>query len=136
MNKCIFLGRLARDPEIRYTQGDNPLAVANYVFAVDRKYKREGEPTADYINCVAYGKAAEFVEKYVKKGTKLLITARVNTRNYINKERQKVYVTEFIVDDHEFTESKVKVSNEQNNEIDSDGFMHIPSGLDEELPFN
>ena len=106
MNKCIFMGRLTRDPEIRYTQSEKPVAVVNYTLAVDRRYKREGEPSADFINFVAYGTAAEFAEKYFKKGTKLLVTARCQTRTYINNEGKKVYVTEFIVEEQEFTESK------------------------------
>lgn len=86
MNKCIFMGRLTRDPEIRYTQSEKPVAVVNYTLAVDRRYKREGEPSADFINFVAYGTAAEFAEKYFKKGTKLLVTARCQTRTYTNNE--------------------------------------------------
>lgn len=90
MNKCIFMGRLTRDPEIRYTQSEKPVAVVNYTLAVDRRYKREGEPSADFINFVAYGTAAEFAEKYFKKGTKLLVTARCQTRTYTNNEGKKV----------------------------------------------
>lgn len=89
MNKCIFMGRLTRDPEIRYTQSEKPVAVVNYTLAVDRRYKREGEPSADFINFVAYGTAAEFAEKYFKKGTKLLVTARCQTRTYTNNEGKK-----------------------------------------------
>jgi single stranded DNA-binding protein (ssb) len=136
MNKCIFMGRLTRDPEIRYTTGSQPVAVANYTLAVDRRFKREGEPPADYLNFVAYGKAAEFVEKFLKKGTKIVVTARVQTRNYTNKDGQKVYVTEFIVEDQEFAESKGSGNHEPDPAPDSEGFMHIPDGLDEELPFN
>lgn len=132
MNKCIFMGRLTRDPEIRYTQSEKPVAVVNYTLAVDRRYKREGEPSADFINFVAYGTAAEFAEKYFKKGTKLLVTARCQTRTYTNNEGKKVYVTEFIVEDQEFAESKRAAGGEP--ETEKDGFMQMPKG--EELPFN
>lgn len=136
MNKCIFLGRLTRDPEIRYTQGTQPVKVAHYTLAVDRRYKREGEPTADFLNFVAYGNATEFVERFLKKSTKIIVTARVQTRSYTNKEGQKVYVTEFIVEEQEFAESKGSGNNEPEPTPEGDGFMHIPEGLDEELPFN
>jgi single-strand DNA-binding protein len=130
MNKCIFMGRLTRDPEIRYTQSEKPVAVVNYTLAVDRRYKREGEPSADFINFVAYGTAAEFAEKYFKKGTKLLVTARCQTRMYTNNEGKKVYVTEFITEEQEFAESKRAAGNEPAG----DDFMQMPDG--EELPFN
>ena len=130
------MGRLTRDPEIRLTTGTQPITVANYTLAIDRRIKREGEPPADYINLVAYSKAAEFVEKFFKKGTKIAVTTRVQTRNYTNKDGQKVYVTEFIVEDQEFAESKGSGRREQQPEQDSDGFMHVPEGLDEELPFS
>jgi single-strand DNA-binding protein len=136
MNKCIFLGRLTRNPEIRYTTGTQPVAVANYTLAVDKRFKREGEPAADFLNFVAYAKAAEFVERFLKKGTKLVVTARVQTRNYTNKDGQKVYVTEFVVEDQEFAESKGSGNHEPEQTPEGDGFMHIPDGLDEELPFN
>lgn len=136
MNKCIFLGRLTRDPEIRYTTGAQPIPVANYTLAVDRRFKREGEPTADFLNFVAYAKAAEFAEQFLKKGTKLVVTARVQTRNYTNKDGQKVYVTEFVVEDQEFAESKRAGNIEPEQTPEGDGFMQIPDGLDEELPFN
>lgn len=132
MNKCIFMGRLTRDPEIRYTQSEKPVAVINYTLAVDRRYKREGEPSADFINFVAYGAAAEFAEKYFKKGTKLVVVARCQTRTYTNNEGKKVYVTEFIVEDQEFAESKRAAGGEP--ETEKDGFMQMPEG--EELPFN
>jgi single-strand DNA-binding protein len=122
MNKCIFTGRLTRDPEIRYTQGEKPVPVVNYTLAVDRKFKREGEPSADFIKFVAYGAAAEFAEKYFKKGTKLVVTARCQIRTYTNNENMKVYVTEFITEDQEFAESKRTTENEPTS--------------DEELPFN
>lgn len=124
MNKCIFMGRLTRDPEIRYTQSEKPVAVINYTLAADRRYKREGEPSVDFINFVAYGAAAEFAEKYFKKGTKLVVVA--------HNEGKKVYVTEFIVEDQEFAESKRAAGGEP--ETEKDGFMQMPEG--EELPFN
>lgn len=130
MNKCIFMGRLTKDPEIRYTQGTKPVAVVNYTLAVDRKFKREGEPSADFINFVAYSTAAEFAEKYFKKGTKLVVTAHCQTRSYTNNEDKKVYVTEFIVEDQEFAESKKATENKPA----ADEFMQVPD--DEELPFN
>ncbi|HAB60034.1 MAG TPA: single-stranded DNA-binding protein [Lachnospiraceae bacterium] len=136
MNKCIFLGRLTRNPEIRYTTGAKPIPVANYTLAVDRRFKREGEPTADFLNFVAYAKAAEFADRFLKKGTKIVVTSRVQTRNYTNKDGQKVYVTEFVVEDQEFAESKGSVKYEPEQTPEGDGFMQIPDGLDEELPFN
>lgn len=136
MNKCFFMGRLTRDPKIRYTAGAQPVAVASYTLAVDKRNKREGEPPADFLNFVAYAKAAEFAAKFLKKGTKIVVTARVQTRNYTNKDGHKVYVTEFIVEDQEFAESKGAANNEPEPTPDDNGFMHIPDGLDEELPFN
>lgn len=136
MNKCIFLGRLTRDPEIRYTTGTQPIAVANYTLAVDKRFKREGEPAADFLNFVAYAKTAEFAERFLKKGTKIVVTARVQTRNYTNKDGQKVYVTEFVVEEQEFAESKGSGNHEPEQTPEDDGFMHVPDGLDEELPFN
>lgn len=136
MNKCIFLGRLTRDPEIRYTTGAQPILVANYTLAVDKRFKREGEPAADFLNFVAYAKLAEFAERFLKKGTKIVVTARVQTRNYTNKDGQKVYVTEFVVEDQEFAESKGSVKCEPEQTLEGEGFMQIPDGLDEELPFN
>lgn len=130
MNKCIFMGRLTKDPEIRYTQGTKPVAVVNYTLAVDRKFKREGEPSADFINFVAYSTAAEFAEKYFKKGTKLVVTAHCQTRSYTNNEDKKVYVTEFIVEDQEFAESKKATENKPV----ADEFMQVPDDAD--LPFN
>lgn len=133
MNKCIFLGRLTKDPEIRYTQGKQPVPVGTYTLAVDRKYKREGEPTAEFLNFVAYAKAAEFVEKYLKQGKKILVTARCQVRNYTDKNGQKVYVTEFIVEDQEFAESKR--TEEPEPAPESGGFMEVPDETDESLPW-
>ncbi|MCP1103536.1 single-strand DNA-binding protein [Aequitasia blattaphilus] len=146
MNKVILMGRLTRDPEVRYSQGDNPVAVANFSLAVDRRFKRDNEPTADFINCVAFGKQGEFAEKYLRKGTKMVVTGRIQTRNYTNRDDVKVYVTEVVVEEFEFAESKAV--SDANTSIGStspspepkadagDGFMNIPDGIDEELPFN
>lgn len=141
MNKVILMGRLTRDPSIRYTQGENNTCVARYTLAVDRKYKREGEQAADFINCVAFGKTAEFTEKYLKQGTKIVITGRIQTGSYTNKDGNKVYTTDVIVEDCEFAESKNASQNTQPSQpepspTDADGFMNIPDGLEEELPFN
>lgn len=139
MNKVILMGRLGADPEIRYSQGENAMAVARYRLAVNRKYKRDGEPSADFINCVAFGKAGEFAEKYLHQGIKIVITGRIQTGSYTNKDGQKVYTTDIVVEDHEFAESKA--ANEGRNRLaptgtSGDGFMNIPDGIDEELPFN
>ncbi len=106
MNKVILLGRLARDPDIRYSQGENPMAIARYSLAVDRRFKRDDEQTADFISCVAFGKSAEFAEKYLKKGTKICVTGRIQTGSYTNKEGNKVYTTDVVVEEQEFAESK------------------------------
>lgn len=142
MNKVILIGRLTRDPEIRYSQGQNGSAVAKYTLAVDRKFKREGEANADFINCVAFGKLAEFAEKYLRQGVKIAVTGRIQTGSYTNKDGVKVYTTDVVVEEQEFCESKG--SSQQNNTqptqspygpTSSDGFMNIPDGIDEELPF-
>lgn len=139
MNKCILMGRLTRDPEVRYSQGENSLAVARYTLAIDRKFKKAGEPEADFINCVAFGKSAEFAEKYFKQGTKIVVTGRIQTGSYTNKEGQKVYTTDIVIEEQEFAESK-SASNESGrpapSQANGDGFMNIPEGIDEELPFN
>ena len=139
MNKAILMGRLTRDPEVRYTNGDKPMCIARYTLAVDRRFKREGQDGADFIPCVAFGKGGEFVEKYCKKGTKLAVTGRIQTGSYTNRDGQKVYTTEIVVEEQEFAESKAAQSGQQNTqpakEDDMDGFMNIPEGIDEELPF-
>lgn len=138
MNKAILMGRLTRDPEVRYTNGDKPMCIARYTLAVDRRFKREGQDNADFIPFAAFGKAGEFVEKYCKKGTKLAVTGRIQTGSYTNKDGQKVYTTEIVVEEQEFAESKNAQQNTQpaKKEDDGmDGFMNIPDGLDEELPF-
>lgn len=129
------MGRLARDPEVHYTQGDTPTAIARYTLAVDRRVKKEGEQSADFIGVVAFGKAAEFIEKYCHKGVKLLVTGRIQTGSYTNKDGNKVYTTDVIAEDQEFCESK-KTTEEEAPKTDADGFMNVPEGIDEdELPF-
>lgn len=133
MNKVILMGRLTRDPEIRYTQGQESMCIAKYTLAVDRRGpKRDGEQTADFISVTAFGKAGEFVEKYVKKGTKLVVSGHIQTGSYTNKDGQKVYTTEVVTEDQEFAESKKSEGNQES----SDGFMNIPEGIEEDLPFS
>lgn len=140
MNKVLLMGRLTRDPEVRYTQGDSSTAVARYSLAVDRRFKREGEQTADFINCVTFGKGAEFAEKYLRQGTKILIVGRIQTGSYMNRDGVKVYTTDVVVEEQEFAESKASHDNgnasEPQNTSSGDGFTNIPDGIDEELPFN
>ena len=137
MNKVILIGRLTRDPEVRYTQGDNPMAIARYTLAVDRKYKKEGEATADFISCVAMGKNGEFAEKYLKQGTKIAITGRIQTGSYTNKDGNKVYTTDVMVEEHEFCESKGNNTAQEKPATGSgDGFMSIPDNIGDELPFH
>ena len=159
MNKVILMGRLTRDPEGRYAQGASQTAVARFSIAVDRRFgKREGEPDADFFNCTAFGKTAEFVERYLHKGTKIALSGRIQNDNYTNKEGQMVYSVRIIVDDVEFAESKNASGGNAggygngggyNNggyagggnsapapSGTGDGFMNIPDGIDEELPFN
>ena len=133
MNKIILLGRLTRDPEVRYTQGDNSMAIAKFSLAVNRRFKKENEPEADFFNCTAFGKQAEFVEKYLKQGTKILLSGRIQNDNYTNKEGQKVYSIQIMVEEIEFAESKNNNTSEPSQS--NDGFMNIPDGLQEELPF-
>lgn len=146
MNKVILMGRLTRDPEIRYSQTSEPVAIARYTLAVDRRFKREGEQTADFISCIAFGKAAEFAEKYLHKGTKIVVSGRIQTGSYTNKEGQKVYTTDVVIEEQEFAESK-SAGQEDREERDrqamqaagytdaGDGFMNIPEGVDDLLPF-
>lgn len=140
MNKVVLMGRLTRDAEVRYSQGDNSLAIARFSLAVDRRYKKDGEEqTADFISCVAFGKTGEFFERFGKKGTKFVIEGRIQTGSYTNKDGQKVYTTDIVVESAEFAESKSAASGNAApapNQIAGDGFMNIPDGLDEELPFN
>lgn len=142
MNKLFLMGRLTADPEIRYSQGASATAIARFSLAVDRRFKREGEPDADFFNCTAFGKQAEFIEKYLNKGTKVVVEGRLQNDNYTNKDGQKVYSTRVMVESIEFAESKnPSAGNNTNNNgastpADNDGFMNIPDGIDEELPFN
>lgn len=158
MNKAILMGRLTMDPDIRYTQGDSPMCIARYTLAVDRRFSRNKEDgnNADFIPCVAFGKSAEFVEKYLRKGTKMTIAGRIQTGSYTNKDGIKVYTTEVVIEEQEFAESKSSSdgSRASNGATGSsteggasnshaaaksddplDGFMNTPDGMDEELPF-
>lgn len=135
MNKVILMGRLTRDPEVRYSQAAEPIAIARYTLAVDRRFKREGEEqTADFISCVAFGRQGEFAEKYLKQGTKIAVTGRIQTGSYTNKDNVKVYTTEVVVEESEFAESK-KADGAQPQEAPNDGFMQIPEGIEANLPF-
>ncbi len=147
MNKVILMGRLTRDPEIRYSQGENSTPVARYTLAVDRRFKREGEPTADFIPCVAFGKQAEHAEKYYHQGLKVTISGHIQTGSYTNKDGMKVYTTEVIIEEQEFAESKAASDANRGSYQDSaptsapssegaDGFMNIPEGVEDELPFS
>lgn len=136
------MGRLTRDPEIKYTQGGNSMAIARYTLAVDRRFKRNGDDqTADFIGCVAFGRNAEFAEKYFRQGLKVVVTGRIQTGSYTNKDGQKVYTTDVVVEEQEFAESKATSQQNQQKPSgpapdNSDGFMNIPDGIDEELPFS
>lgn len=141
MNKTVLMGRLTADPQVRYSQGDNATAVARYTLAVNRKFKKDGEPTADFISCVVFGRSAEFTEKYFRKGMQVAISGRIQTGSYTNKDGQKVYTTDVVVEEQEFAESKATSQQNQQKPSgpapdNSDGFMNIPDGIDEELPFN
>ena len=163
MNKVILMGRLTRDPDIRYSAGENAQRIARYTLAVDRRFSRRdgsgNEQSADFIGCVAFGRSAEFAEKYLHKGTKVLVTGRIQTGSYTNRDGQKVYTTDVVVEDQEFAESKAAASESgygagssfgapasapapapagasDPGDAAGDGFMNIPEGLDEELPFN
>lgn len=154
MNKVILMGRLTRDPEVRYSAGDNSMAIARYTLAVDRRFRRDGEQNADFIGCVAFGRSAEFAEKYLHQGTKVVVTGRIQTGSYTNRDGQKVYTTDVVVEDQEFAESKAAAAESgmmrhsapspmaaspmpsPSQAASADGFMNIPDGIDEELPFN
>ena len=140
MNKVILVGRLTRDPEVRYSQGENTMAIARYTIAVNRRFKREGDPEADFIRCVVFGRAAEFAEKYFRQGLRIAISGRIQTGSYTNKEGVKVYTTEVVVEEQEFAESMAEREHTQTPvsapESSGDGFMNIPEGIDEELPFH
>lgn len=141
MNKVMLVGRLTKDPEVRYSQGATQTAIARFTLAVDRRFKRDGEQNADFISCVAFGKTAEFLEKYGRKGTKFVVEGRIQTGSYTNKEGVKVYTTDVAVENVEFAESKNVSDNTDAGSAPAaapadDGFMNIPDGIDEELPFN
>ena len=147
MNKVILMGRLTRDPEVKYSQGDNATAIARFTLAVDRRIKRDNEASADFINCVSFGRSAEFAEKYFRKGTKIVICGRIQTGSYTNKDGQKVYTTDIVIEEQDFAESKAtsqqnnsgSVQNNSNNrqsqkpQPDPDEFMSVD---DDDLPFN
>ena len=144
MNKVILMGRLTRDPEVRYTQGEEPMAIARFTLAVDRRGKRDGEASADFPSCVCFRRTAEFIEKYAHQGTKLVVVGRILTGSYTNRDGLKVYTTDVGVEEAEFAESKAAAqrnreeSSQERPEpmpVDADGFMNIPEGFDEELPF-
>ena len=149
MNKTILMGRLTKDPEVKYLQDENSTAMARYTLAVDRRYRKDGKAETDFISCVTFGKNAEFAEKYLKKGLKILVSGRIQTGSYVNKEGQKVYTTEVILDDQEFADSKGAASDMSGygqsapsqrpapTSAIGDGFMNIPDGVEDEgLPFN
>ena len=139
MNKVILMGRLTRDPEVRYSQGDSQMAIARFSLAVDRRFKKQGDTvTADFFNCTAFGKQGEFVEKYLKQGIKILLTGHIQNDNYTNKEGQKVYAIQIIVEELEFAESKSSQGSNDNSqpsqgEADADDFMNIPDSIDNTL---
>lgn len=150
MNKVILMGRLTRDPEIRYSQsgsGDGQMAIARYTLAVDRRFNRNGDQTADFIGCVVFGRGAEFAEKYLKQGTKIAVTGRIQTGSYTNKDGNKVYTTDVVVEEQEFAESKTASQSSGNGggyqpagrpapqNAGAEGFMSIPEGIEDDLPF-
>ena len=150
MNKVMLMGRLTREPDIRYSQGENAMAIARYTLAVDRRFSRSGnggnDQSADFISCVAFGRSAEFAEKYLHQGTKVVVSGRIQTGSYTNKDGQRVYTTDVVVDDQEFAESKASAASSEAAYTPSrsnpaapagDGFMNIPDGVEDEgLPFN
>ena len=155
MNKVILMGRLTRDPEVRYSQAAEPLAIARYTLAVDRRFQRRdnsgNEQTADFINCVVFGRGAEFAERYLHQGTKIVATGRIQTGSYTNKDGNRVYTTDVVVEEQEFAESKAAASENagggyqqagaaaptrpEPTQAAGDGFMNIPDAIEEELPF-
>lgn len=137
MNKVLLIGRLTRDPEVRYTQAQEPLAIARFSMAVDRKIKREGqEQTADFPSCVAFGKTAEFIEKYFTKGRRIAVEGRLQTGSYKNEAGATVYTTDIVVEAVDFADSKPEGTTQTEPQTDTNGFMNIPDNIDEELPFN
>ena len=127
MNSVVLMGRLTKDPETRYTQGSNSIAICRYTVAVDRRFKKDGEQDADFIPCVVFGKGAEFAQKYFAKGSRVCVSGRIQTGSYTNKDGHKVYTTEVVLDNQEFAESKAKEKTEE--------FMQLPEGIDGEIPF-
>lgn len=145
MNKVILMGRLTRDPEVRYSAGTEPIAIARYTLAVDRRYHKDtDEQTADFISCIAFRQKAEFAEKYLQKGTKIILVGHIQTGSYTNREGQKVYTTDVVVDEQEFAESKSAGNQDTQQKaaecpyppVDNDDFMRIPDDIDADLPFN
>lgn len=147
MNKVILCGRLTKDPEVRYSSGDKQTAIARHNLAVDRRFKSQGEEqTADFINCVGFGRGAEFAENYLHQGTKIIAEGRIQTGSYINKDGKRVYTTDVVVENQEFAESKAASNNSYKKENGdapykpepaqaADGFMNIPDAIEDELPF-
>lgn len=146
MNKVILMGRLTRDPAITYSQQDTQTMIARYTLAVDRRFNRNGEQTADFISCVAFGRSAEFAQKYLKQGTKIAVTGRIQTGSYTNKDGNKVYTTDVVIEEQEFAESKNSSSsgdgssyqpagNPAPSNASAEGFMSIPEGIEDDLPF-
>lgn len=146
MNKCIIIGRLTKNPEINYSQAEKPICIARYTVAVDRRFKKEGGQTADFIPCIAFGKQGEFAEKYLVKGIKIAVTGRIQTGSYTNKDGKKIYTTDVVVEEQEFVESKKasdtmhettqeSVPDSAQEQPSADGFMAIPDGIEEDLPF-
>ena len=136
MNKVILMGRLTKDPDVRYSQGENSMAIARFSLAVDRRGRQQNEgQSADFIGCVAFGRLGEFVEKYLHKGTKVVLTGRIQTGSYKNKDGATVYTTDVVAEEIEFAESKGSTTTVPQPMAEGDGFMDIPDGVDEELPF-
>lgn len=138
MNLVVLIGRLTKDPDVRYSSGDKQTCIARFTLAVDRRFKKEGEQAADFISCVAFGKTGEFCEKYAKKGKKFVVSGRIQTGSYKNKEGQNIYTTDVVVSDIEFGEGKGSEPNENTpkEEKAADGFVNVPDEVDSELPFN
>lgn len=146
MNVAVLMGRLTKNPDIRYSQGQEQKATARFTLAVDRRYRSDDGPTADFISCVAFGKTAEFIEKYFRKGMKMSVSGRIKTGSYTNKEGQRVFTTDVVCNEVEFAEMKAAgdgagsasqaAGAEQNGKTDDDGFMQIPDALDDSLPFS
>lgn len=134
-NKVFLIGRVVRTPDVRYTQGEKSMAIARYTLAVDRKFKKDGEPTADFISCVAFSKSAEFAQKYLNKGTKIAVFGRIQTGSYTNKDGQKVYTTDVVVEEHEFCEKKGE-GESQNTPKADEGFMDLPGNINDEVPWS